>query len=59
MITLVVQVNGKVRAQLQVVADITKEDAITAAKADEHVTTFINGKEIKKKSLFLASWLTW
>lgn len=48
-ITLVVQVNGKVRAQLQVVADITKEDAITAAKADEHVTTFINGKEIKKE----------
>ncbi len=48
-ITLVVQVNGKVRAQLQVAADISKEDAITAAKSDEHVATFLDGKEIKKE----------
>lgn len=48
-ITLVVQVNGKVRAQLQVAADSTKEDAIAAAKADEHVQSFLNGKVIKKE----------
>lgn len=48
-ITLVVQVNGKVRAQLQVVADVTKEHAIAAAKADEHVKSFLDGKEIRKE----------
>lgn len=49
MITIVVQVNGKVRAQLQLPADITEEKAIEAAKADPHVQTFLGGKEIRKK----------
>ncbi len=48
-ITLVVQVNGKVRAQLQVAADISKEDAIEAAKQDENVTAHLGGKEIRKE----------
>jgi leucyl-tRNA synthetase len=52
-ITLVVQVNGKVRAQLSVKADITKEEALVAAKADEHVQSYIEGREIKKE-IFIA-----
>lgn len=48
-ITLVVQVNGKLRAQLSVSADISEEDAIAAAKADQHVSTFLDGKTIKKE----------
>lgn len=48
-ITLVVQVNGKLRAQLSVSADISEEDALAAAKVDQHVSTFLDGKTIKKE----------
>jgi leucyl-tRNA synthetase len=48
-ITLVVQVNGKVRAQLQISKDASKDEAIEAAKADEHVKTYLDGKDIKKE----------
>ncbi|MCX6727696.1 MAG: leucine--tRNA ligase [Candidatus Saccharibacteria bacterium] len=47
--TLVVQVNGKVRAQLSLASDVTKEQALEAAKADSHVQEFINGKDVKKE----------
>ena len=47
--TLVVQVNGKVRAQLSIASDVTKEQALDAAKADSHVQEFINGKDVKKE----------
>ena len=48
-ITLVVQVNGKVRAQLQVAANISKDDAIAAAKTEENVVIHTEGKDIKKE----------
>ena len=48
-ITVVVQVNGKVRAQLAVAADSTKEDILAAAKADAHVQTFTTGNMITKE----------
>jgi leucyl-tRNA synthetase len=48
MITLAVQVNGKVRAEIIVDADISEEDAIRDAKLNEKVMEHIKDKEIKK-----------
>lgn len=47
-ITLAVQVNGKVRAEITVDADISEPDAIAAAKTQEKVAAQLEGKEIKK-----------
>jgi leucyl-tRNA synthetase len=47
-VTLVVQVNGKVRARIEVSADIKEEAAREAALADENVRHHIDGKEIRK-----------
>jgi leucyl-tRNA synthetase len=47
-VEVVVQVNGKVRARLQLARGTTQEAAITAAKGDEAVRKFIEGKEIRK-----------
>jgi leucyl-tRNA synthetase len=46
--TIVVQINGKVRSQLSVPAGATEEAVIAAAKADSKVAKYISGKEIKK-----------
>ena len=48
-IELVVQVSGKLRARLSVPAAITKEDAITAAKAEPKIAAEIAGKTIVKE----------
>jgi leucyl-tRNA synthetase len=48
MVTLVVQVNGKVRARIEVLADIEEEAAKDAALADENVQRYVSGKEIRK-----------
>jgi leucyl-tRNA synthetase len=48
-ITLVVQVNGKVRARLTVPVDIAEEDAVAMALRDPNVATHIDGKEIRKR----------
>ncbi len=48
-IEIAVQVNGKVRSRLTVAADISSEDAIAAAKADEKVQSFTEGKTIVKE----------
>jgi leucyl-tRNA synthetase len=47
-ITLVVQVNGKLRARIEVPADAGKEAAQDAALADKNVQRFIDGKDIRK-----------
>jgi leucyl-tRNA synthetase len=47
-ITLVVQVNGKLRARLEVPADITEAQARAEALEDENVQRHIEGKEIRK-----------
>ncbi|WLE96976.1 MAG: leucine--tRNA ligase [Candidatus Electrothrix communis] len=47
-LTIVVQVNGKVRARLQVAADIGEEDIKQKALGDERVTNFIGDKAVKK-----------
>ncbi len=48
-IEIVVQINGKIRAKLNVAADIEQADAIAAAKADEKVAAELNGKNIIKE----------
>ena len=46
--TIVVQINGKVRAQLGVAADATKEQIVEQAEQDQKVAGYLEGKEIKK-----------
>jgi len=47
-ITLVVQVNGKVRDRIVVPADIAEEDAKAIALASEVVQRFMEGKPARK-----------
>ena len=47
--TIVVQVNGKVRAQLQLPIGADQVSIKTAAMADEKVQTHLEGKEIRKE----------
>lgn len=47
-ITLVVQVNGKVRDRITVPADIQEEAMREAALASENVRRYVDGKKIKK-----------
>jgi leucyl-tRNA synthetase len=48
-IELVVQVNSKVRARLQVVATIAKDDALAQAKADAKVAPLLEGKNLVRE----------
>ncbi len=48
-ITIVVQVNGKMRGEFQAPRDIQQTDAISLAKKVEKVIPFLSGKEIKKE----------
>ena len=48
-ITIVFQVNGKLRGQGQFPKDVDKETIISAAKADTKVQSFLEGKEIVKE----------
>ena len=47
-VEMIVQVNGKVRARIEMPKDADKETAQAKALANEHVQKFIEGKEIKK-----------
>lgn len=46
--TVVVQVNGKVRANLQVAADASEADVISAAQTDDNVIKHLEGKTVVK-----------
>jgi len=48
MITLAVQINGKVRAEIIVAADIDEKTAIEAAKTDEKIVELLKDRTIKK-----------
>jgi leucyl-tRNA synthetase len=48
-ITLAVQVNGKVRSEIVVSADVTEDEALAAAKADDKIIPHLEGKRIKKE----------
>jgi leucyl-tRNA synthetase len=43
-----VQINGKLRSKIQVLADITKEDLEAAARADVQIATHLAGKTVAK-----------
>lgn len=47
-VTVVVQVNGKLRAELKLASDATEEQAISAAKGDERVANNLTNKTIRK-----------
>ena len=47
-ITVVVQINGKIRSKLVVNSDITEDEIRKTAMADEKVTQWLKGKEIIK-----------
>ena len=47
-VEFVVQVNGKVRARMSMNRGITRDDAQTAALADENVRKFIEGRQTRK-----------
>lgn len=47
-VTVVVQINGKVRSQLQVAANSSEEDVKAVAMADEKVQKYTEGKKIFK-----------
>jgi leucyl-tRNA synthetase len=46
--TIVVQVNGKVRAELEVSTDASEDQIVEAAKAHEKVAPHLEGKEVKR-----------
>ena len=48
-VKIIFQVNGKYRGDAELPADHSKDDALAAAKANERVQGFIEGKEIKKE----------
>jgi leucyl-tRNA synthetase len=48
LLTIVLQVNGKVRSRLQVDADIDDQQLIEVALADDNVIKFLDGKNPKK-----------
>jgi leucyl-tRNA synthetase len=48
-ITLVVQVNGKIRARITAEPGLTEERAMSLAMSDKNVQTHLAGKEIRKR----------
>jgi leucyl-tRNA synthetase len=48
LLTIVLQVNGKVRSRLQVPADIPDDALASLALADENMIKFIDAKPVKK-----------
>ncbi len=48
-ITLIIQVNSRVRGRVEVPADVDNESAIAAALADANVRIYLEGKEILRR----------
>lgn len=46
---MVIQVNGKVRAKLEVDAEATKDQVLSLAKSDEKIRAYLDGKNIVKE----------
>lgn len=51
--TIVVQVNGKVRANVQVAVDAEEADVLAAARADENITKHLDGQK-EKRAIYVA-----
>jgi leucyl-tRNA synthetase len=47
-VTLVIQINGKVREKLVVPVDISEDEAKKSAFADEKIKGYVDGKQIVK-----------
>ncbi len=47
-VTVPIQVNGKVRASLEVAKDITEKDVVALAKSNEKIAPYLKNKELKK-----------
>lgn len=47
-VEIIVQVNGKVRAKIKMAKDADNKDVEDAALANEHVHSFVDGKDVKK-----------
>ena len=50
-ITMIIQVNGKKRGEIQVAADANEDDIMSEALGLDNVQKFIEGKEIKMKKV--------
>ncbi|MCH8245029.1 MAG: leucine--tRNA ligase [Bacteroidetes bacterium] len=48
-VTIAVQVNGRVRASIQISPSATEADVVAIAKSNENVARFLDGKEIKRE----------
>ena len=48
-VSLAVQVNGKLRASIEVAADASKEDILQAAKSEQNVQRHMDGKTVRKE----------
>jgi leucyl-tRNA synthetase len=48
-VTLVVQVNGKLRDRIEAAADAPREELLALARASEKVSRFLDGKEVVKE----------
>ncbi len=48
-ITLVVQVNGKVRARISATPGVSEEDAVALALAEPNVRAYLDGKDLRKR----------
>ena len=48
-INMAVQINGKVRAQIEVSSEASKDDILAVAKAEENIAKYFEGKEIKRE----------
>ena len=48
-LTVAVQVNGKMRGRIEVASDAAEADVLSAAKADENVSRYLDGKSIKRE----------
>jgi leucyl-tRNA synthetase len=48
LVTLIIQINGKVRDKIEVESSISKEEAEKLALSLEKIKKWIEGKEIKK-----------
>jgi len=49
MVKYSIQVNGKMRGQIELPADVTKDDALAAAKGHENVARFLEGKTMRRE----------
>jgi leucyl-tRNA synthetase len=52
-VTLVVQVNGRVRGRLDVERGTSEQEALTMARSDDHIVPWLEGKELAR-SVFVA-----